>query len=160
MTLMRTVAGILTALVMLITSPALAGEPVVSEFVIEGKYEDVRFDLEDAIVARGLTVDHVSHISDMLKRTAAVVEGARPIYKRGEHFQFCSAVLSRHSMQADPANIAFCPYMVYVYESIAQPGKIHLGFRRLTARGNEQSRKALMAVNNLLLGIITEASGN
>lgn len=160
MTLMKTVAGIFTALAMLIASPVLAGEPVVSEFVIEGEYEDVRFDLNDAIIARGLAVDHISHVSDMLKRTAGVVEGARPIYKRGEHFQFCSAVLSRHSMQADPANIAFCPYMVYLYESVAEPGKIHLGFRRLTARGNEQSRKALMAVNNLLQEIITEASGN
>jgi hypothetical protein len=160
MMLNKTFAGILALLAMLITGPLLAADPVVSEYVVEGEYDDVRFDLSDAIIARGLTVDHVSHISDMLKRTAGVVEGARPIYKRGEHFQFCSAVLSRHSMQADPANIAFCPYMVYIYESVDKPGIIHLGFRRLTARGNEQSRKALMAVNDLLQGIITEASGN
>ncbi len=159
MSIKKTITGILTALVILFAGPLLADEPVVSEFVIEGEYGEVRFDLEDAIVARGLAVDHISHVSDMLKRTADVVEGARPIYKRGEHFQFCSAVHSRHSMQADPANIAFCPYMVYMYESVGEPGKVHLGFRRLTARGSKESRKALMAVNNLLMEIIKEASG-
>ncbi len=139
---------------------ANAGADVANEFVVEGEYEDVQYDLEDAIVGRGLTVDHISHVSDMLQRTAGVVEGAKQIYKKGEQFQFCSAKLSREAMQADPANIVFCPYMVYMYERADEPGKVHVGYRKLNEIGSERSVKALKAVNDLLHGIIKEASGN
>jgi len=152
------VVGLFGLLVNVIASQA-AG-PVLEEYVVEGEYEDVRYDLEDAIVARGLTVDHVSHVSDMLQRTAGVVEGATQIYKKGEQFQFCSAKLSREAMQADPANIVFCPYMVFMYERVDEPGKVHVGYRKLNEIGSERSIKALNAVNTLLKGIITEASGN
>ncbi len=154
----RIVAGLFALL--LSCSLSMADMPVLNEFVVEGNYEDVRFDLDDAIVSRGLSVDHISHVSDMLQRTADVVDGARQIYKRGEQFQFCSAILSRAAMQADPANISFCPYMIFLYERVDEPGRIHLGFRRLNERGNASSRKALMAVNSLLMGIIQEVSGN
>ncbi len=139
---------------------ANAASDVANEFVVEGEYEDVQYDLEDAIVGRGLTVDHVSHVSDMLQRTAGVVEGAKQIYKKGQQFQFCSAKLSREAMQADPANIVFCPYMVYMYERVDEPGKVHIGYRKLNEIGSERSVKALKAVNDLLHGIIKEASGN
>ena len=150
----------LMATVMLLVAEVNAASNVANEYVVEGEYEDVQYDLEDAIVARGLTVDHVSHVSNMLKRTAGVVEGAKEIYKKGEQFQFCSAKLSREAMQADPANIVFCPYMIYMYERADVPGKIHIGYRKLSEIGSERSVKALKAVNELLLSIIKEASGN
>jgi len=139
---------------------SLAAPSVLNEFIVEGEYDDVRYDLEDAIVTQGLTVDHVSHVSDMLQRTAGVIEGAKQIYVKGEQFQFCSAKLSRDAMQADPANIVFCPYMVFMYERADAPGKIHIGYRKLNEIGSAESIKALNAVNTLLKNIITEASGN
>ena len=139
---------------------SMGGSSALNEFVVDGEYEDVRYDLDDAIVSRGLTVDHISHVSDMLQRTAGVVEGAKQIYVKGEQFQFCSAKLSREAMQADPANIVFCPYMVFMYERADAPGKIHIGYRKLNEIGSDESIKALNAVNTLLKSIITEASGN
>lgn len=139
---------------------SVGGSTILNEFVIEGEYEDVRYDLDDAIVSRGLTVDHVSNVSDMLQRTVGVVEGAKSIYVKGQQIQFCSAKLSRQTMQADPANIVFCPYMIFMYERADEPGKIHIGYRKLNEIGSADSIKALKAVNTLLKGIITEASGN
>ncbi len=149
-----------TALFVATIGASMSASSVLNEFIVEGEYEEVRFDLEDAIVTQGLTVDHVSHVSDMLQRTAGVVEGAKQIYVKGEQFQFCSAKLSRDAMQADPANIVFCPYMVFMYERADAPGKIHIGYRKLNEIGSDQSIKALNAVNTLLKNIITEASGN
>ncbi len=151
--------GILAVGLLLSVLPA-AGDNITSKVVIEGTYEDVRYDLEDAIVSRGLTVDHISHVSDMLQRTADVVPGSTQIYNQGEQFRFCSATLSPAAMQADPANITFCPYMVFIYEAADKPGMIHLGFRRLNEIGSEQSIKALAAVNALLKEIVSEVSGN
>ena len=156
---------ILTGVASIIISTALvdlsfSGSSLMSEFVVEGEYEDVRYDLDDAIVSRGLSVDYVSHVSDMLQRTAGVIAGAKPIYKKAEQFQFCSAKLSRKTMQADPANIMFCPYMIFMYERADEPGKIHIGYRELNEVGSDDSIKALNAVNTLLKDIITEASGN
>ncbi len=156
---MRTLVVIVMLGLLLSLFPALAGE-ITSKVIIDGSYEDVRYDLEDAIVSRGLTVDHISHVSDMLQRTAEVVPGSRQIYIKGEQFQFCSATLSRAAMQADPANITFCPYMVFMYETLNKPGMVHVGFRRLNEIGSEQSIKALAAVNALLKGIVSEVSGN
>ena len=154
--------GLASAIVVfaMTNSAAMVTTDVSNEFVVAGQYEDVRYDLEDAIISRGLSVDHVSHVATMLERTAGVVAGAKKIYLNGEQIQFCSAVLSRHSMQADPANIVFCPYQIYLYESADEPGKVHMGFRRLDEIGSAQSKEAIRAVNNLLTEIITEASGN
>ena len=41
----------------------------VTAYQVEAAFEDVRFDLENAIVNRGLVIDYVSHIGTMLERT-------------------------------------------------------------------------------------------
>ena len=155
------VTGVVLVVIFVASIGSSMGESsVLNEYVVEGEYEDVRYDLDDAIVSRGLTVDHVSHVSDMLQRTAGVIVGARQIYVKAEQFQFCSAKLSREAMQADPSNIVFCPYMVFMYERADEPGKIHIGYRKLDEVGSGESIKALNAVNTLLKDIITEVSGN
>jgi uncharacterized protein (DUF302 family) len=156
---------ILTGAISIVMSLTTIGSSIseyslMNNFIVEGEYEDVRYDLDDAIVSRGLTVDHISRVSDMLQRTAGVVDGAKQIYKKAELFQFCSAKLSRAAMQANPANIVFCPYMIFMYELMDEPGKIHIGYRKLDEVGSEQSITALNAVNVLLKDIITEVSGN
>ena len=41
---------------------------------------------------------------------------------------FCSAVLSRKVMEADPANIAYCPYTLFVYDTPEPDGMVTVGF--------------------------------
>ncbi len=125
----------------------------------KASFADVKQDLEDAIVNRGLVIDYNAKIGDMLDRTGKDVGSTKKIYNGAETVQFCSAVLSRKTMEADPANIAFCPYVIFYYERADQPGTVHIGFRELDDDGSDASEKAKEAVNKLLEEIIKEAAG-
>ncbi len=120
-------------------------------------FEDVKFDLTNAIVAGGFTIDYNGQIGSMLERTGADVGSTKPIYKHAEFFTFCSAKLSRQMMEADLANIGFCPYVIFIYEAADKPGVTVVGYRRPTPSGNDASRKALAAVDTLLDGLVKEA---
>lgn len=126
-------------------------------YVKQGDYDDVRFELTEAIVARGLKLDLNGHVADMLKRTGADLGDSTPIYKQGEYFLFCSAKLSRDMMKADPATIGFCPFTLFLYETSAKPGEIVVGYRRFPDVKNEAASKALGAVDALLDGIARQA---
>ena len=125
---------------------------------IEGTFEDVAEYVADAIVNRGLVIDYRGYIGRMLARTGKDAGSAKPVYRDAQFFQFCSAVFSRRTMEADPANIAYCPYVVFVYELAAKPGTVHVGYRRPARTGSEASRKALAAVDKLLDAIVREAT--
>lgn len=120
-------------------------------------FEDVKFDLTNAIVAGGFTIDYNGQIGRMLERTGADVGSTKPIYRHAEFFTFCSARLSRQMMEADAANIGFCPYVIFIYETADKPGETVVGYRRPTPSGNEASRKALAAIDLLLDGLVKEA---
>ncbi|POF29150.1 DUF302 domain-containing protein [Roseibium marinum] len=131
----------------------------VTAYEIEGAFDDIRFDLENAIVNRGLVIDYVSHIGDMLARTGEDVGGNKQIFSNAQAMLFCSANLSRKAMEADAANIAYCPYTLFVYETPDAAGKVTVGFRQLSASGSKESRAAIADVNALLDEIAREASG-
>ena len=95
--------------------PALAQDAVSVPF--DGSMEDAKFLVESAIVDKGLVIDHVSHVGEMLARTGADVGSDKTIFKEADVFTFCSAVVSREVMEADPMNIAYCPYGIFVAET-------------------------------------------
>lgn len=129
----------------------------VSAYTVEADFEDVRFGLENAIVNRGLVIDYTSHIGEMLDRTSADVGGTKKIFKNAEAMLFCSADLSRKAMEADAANIVYCPYTLFVYETPEAEGKVTVGFRRLSETGSDASKAAIGDVNALLDSIAQEA---
>ena len=124
------------------------------------KFEDVRDDLKLAIEGKGLVIDYHSFINRMLERTAKDVGSGRKLYADAQAFVFCSAVASRKTMEADPANIAFCPYSIVVYATAQDPGTVHVAYRRpWRPDGSAASRAALKEVERLLDGIAREAAG-
>ncbi|MBM20961.1 MAG: DUF302 domain-containing protein [Stappia sp.] len=133
-------------------------EGVVSH-TVERPYDDVRFDMENAIINRGLVIDHVSHIGEMLARTGADVGSDKVVFANADAMMFCSARLSRAAMEASAGNIAFCPYVVFAFETPDAPGRVTVGFRKLEETGSDASRKALADVNALLSEIVAEAAG-
>jgi hypothetical protein len=135
-----------------ISSGAVAQEAVTTYRTHES-FADVVTGVEDGIVNRGYVIDHHALVGDMLKRTAGDVGASKPIYKGAEFLQFCSAVLSRAAMEADAGNIAYCPYVLFVYEAEDRPGEVIVGFRRLPDGGGRD------AVNALLDEIAKEAAG-
>ncbi len=138
--------------------PALAADPPHLALVkTKAKFDDVRDDLVNAVTKRGLVVDYTAYIGAMLDRTAKDVGATKKVYARAEAIQFCSATLSRKTMEADPANIVFCPYVIAIYTLAADPGTVHVAFRRTQLVGSAESRAALKAVDDLLAGIVREA---
>lgn len=125
-------------------------------YSVEGDFELYRETLEMAIIDRGIVINNVAHIAPMLERTAADV-GGEPLYLHGEALEFCSAQLSRDMMQAAIHHIVFCPYVVAVYETHAEPGVIHIGYRRPPLLGSPEAQQALAAVDALLDEIVREA---
>ena len=137
------------------TYPSWSGE--IRTYTKSAPYDDVRFDLNNAVIERGLTIDQTGQIGEMLERTGPDVGSTKPLYRRAEFLTFCSAKLSRAMMEADPTNIGLCPYVVFIYEAVDRPGETVVGYRRPLVAGGEASRKATAAVDALLDGIVKDA---
>jgi uncharacterized protein (DUF302 family) len=126
-------------------------------FVTEDGYEVIRDNLEQAIIGRGLVVSSISHVGDMLARTDLDLGTNQQIYAHAEVLEFCSYALSRRMMEADPANIVFCPYGIAIFERADQPGKVYLGHRRLQGLGSGVVNETMKEIDALLDDIIQEA---
>ena len=114
----------------------------------DGTYEDASFAVENAILNEGLVIDYVSHVGDMLARTKEDVGGSVDLYKAADVYLFCSAVVSRKVMEADPLNIAHCPYGVFVIET---ENGVSIGHR-------QYPDGPMQEVEALLDGIVKEAA--
>jgi uncharacterized protein (DUF302 family) len=133
--------------------------PIVS-YSKKAKFEDVRDDLKSAIEAEGLVIDYQSYVNRMLERTGKDVGSARKLYADAEAFVFCSAALSRKTMEADPANVSMCPYTMVVYATAQEPDKVYVTYRRpWRPDGSAASKASLKEVESLLDGIAREALG-
>lgn len=116
-------------------------------YTFEGSFEDATFAVENAIVGRGLVIDYVSHTGDMLARTAADVGSKTKLFEAADVYLFCSALLSRKVMEADPMNIAHCPYGIFVAD---RQGSVMIGYR-------EYPEGPMQEVQALLDEIVQEA---
>jgi len=115
----------LTAAAIALSAGAVCAQEAVT-YPVDGDFGDATFGVESAIVGRGLVIDYVSHTGEMLNRTGADVGSETELFAEADIFLFCSAVLSRKVMEADPMNIAHCPYGIFVAE---QEGEVMVGYR-------------------------------
>ena len=113
----------------------------------EGTFDDATSSVEGAILGKGLVIDHISHTGDMLSRTANDVGSDIEIFKSADIFLFCSAAISRKVMEANPLNIAHCPYNIFVFEN---DNGVHIGHR-------SYPEGPMQIVHELLTDIISEA---
>ncbi|PWW01717.1 uncharacterized protein (DUF302 family) [Hoeflea marina] len=120
-----------------------------TSYVFDGSFEDAAFGVENAIVNKGLVVDHVSHVGDMLSRTGEDLGSDVELFKAASIYLFCSARLSRQVMEADPGNIANCPYGVFVTD---RDGRVEIGYRNMP-------EPSMAPVAELLDSIAREAAG-
>ncbi len=135
--------------------PASPPDAVVRE--VKGEYTEIKEQVLFAIENRGLVLNYVSHIGAMLERTGRDIGRSRAIYRNAELFEFCSAVVSRGTMEADPRNIVFCPHSIAVYTLPERPGIVFVAYRKPTAWGSPQSTEALLAVARMLEDIVNDA---
>lgn len=150
-----------SGLAVTISVMAAAADPYpVVTYSKKAKFEDVRDDLKLAIEAKGLVIDYQSFVNRMLERTGRDVGSTRKLYIDAQAFVFCSAALSRKTMEADPANMAMCPYSIAVYAMAGEPEKVYVSYRRpWRPDGSAASKTALKEVETLLDRIAREAVG-
>jgi uncharacterized protein (DUF302 family) len=127
-------------------------------YTVEGKFEDVRMDIEMAITDRGMVINNVSHIGNMLARTGKDLGAGKQIFQKAEALEFCSSTISRRMMETNPHNIVFCPYIIAIYTLPAESNKVYVAFRRPLPVGSAESRQSLVAVEQLLEDIIADAT--
>ena len=128
-------------------SAAHAGDDILT-YPTEGDYEDALFGIESAILDRGLVIDYVSHVGEMLARTGADVGSDVVLFDQAQVFLFCSAKISREVMEADPMNIGHCPYGIFVAD---REGEVVIGHR-------SYPEGPMQAVQTLLSDIAEEAA--
>ena len=138
--ILSAVAGVALA------STAAAADQAIT-YPFDGDFEDAAFAVESAIIGKGLVIDYVSHTGEMLSRTAADVGSDVELFAEADIFLFCSAQLSRKVMEADPMNIAHCPYGIFVAE---RGGEVMVGYR-------EYPEGPMREVQALLDEIVREA---
>lgn len=122
-------------------SPVLAADMITYD--TDQSFDDVTFGLENAILDAGLVIDHVSHTGDMLERTRGDVGSDVTLFLDADIYSFCSAKLSREVMEADPMNILFCPYDIFVMVRPETPEVTTIGFRTFP-EGAMKSVEALL----------------
>lgn len=129
---------VFAAIIGVMAVPAMAQEVVTQPF--DGSFDDATFAVENAIVGQGLVIDFTSHVGEMLNRTGADVGSDVKIFDAADIFLFCSAQVSREVMEADPMNIAHCPYSIFVAD---RGGEVVIGHRTYP-QGAMQKVQALL----------------
>lgn len=144
----------LIAFVVLLLPLAASATPVVGKTI--GTFEEIKENLTTALTNRGMVVNNVAHIGDMLARTGKDLGKADPVYVKAEAVEFCSATISRKTMEADPHNIAFCPYAIAIYVLPKEPKTVYVTYRKPTGTGSKASRASLAEVEKLLRELVKE----
>jgi uncharacterized protein (DUF302 family) len=164
--MLRRTRGLYVALLTAWGSPAVCEE--IRTYSVKAKFDDVRMELDTAILARGLNTHSTGNIAMMLDRTGADVGSTKPVYIAAEFVTFCSAKLSRRAMEADPSNVALCPFGISIYQTIEKPDEVTVAYRRLTSQPKAtdgltdigvatETTAALADINALLDGIAKDA---
>jgi uncharacterized protein (DUF302 family) len=147
--IMGRLIAMLAGLMFALSAAADNGAKVITA---KGKFSDVKQDVVTAIEQRGLVINFVSHVGDMLDRTGKDMGKTKRIYEHAEVIEFCSATASRAMMEADARNLVYCPYTIAVYTLPGKPGVVYLAHREYP------NTAALNPVTEMINGIIADAS--
>lgn len=144
-------------ILLLISTSVFAGGQYLVTYTSKQNFEAVKSAVHEAITDQGLVISATSHIGEMLERTGKDLGNAKQIFLHAESYEFCSASVSRLTMEADPHNIVFCPYIISVYVLPQTPNKTYISFRKPQPVGSRASQTSLKAVEKLLRSIIEHA---
>jgi hypothetical protein len=74
--------------------------------------------------------------------------------------QFCKSAITHKAVQANPQNLSMCPFVVFIYETAANPGQIIIGYRPPTLGTDESSKAVSQEVVSFLNTILVEVASN
>lgn len=121
---------------------ALASAAEAADYAVyesDAGFDDVLDALKLSIEERGLYINNVMHLGEMLERTGKDLGMEERVYARAESVEFCSALLSRRMTAEDPARIVNCPFIVAVYTLPDDPDTTYVVHRVIPAAETERS---------------------
>jgi uncharacterized protein (DUF302 family) len=145
---------VLGALLVAAVSTASAEEYAVYES--DSGFSDVMDGLKLAIQQRGMFINNVMHMNEMLERTGEDLGLGGPLYEQAESIEFCSAVLSRKMISEDPRRIVNCPFIIAVYTLPGEPETTYVAHRVIPSSETEQS-EAMKEVAAMLQDVAEDA---
>jgi uncharacterized protein (DUF302 family) len=141
----------LAALAMVLAMPLNAGDVVT--YTTDESFDDVIFGLENAILDQGLVIDGTNHVGEMLARTGPDVGSDKTVFLNADVYSFCSAALSRKVMEADPMNLMFCPYDIFVMVRPETPNETTIGYRTMPEGPMKEVEALLETISKSAIGI-------
>lgn len=129
-----------------------AGAGGYAVYTSDAEYADVLEGLKMAIQERGLYINNVMNMGEMLERTGKDLGTDAPLYDQAESIEFCSAVLSREMSSENPAHVVNCPFIIAVYTLPEQTGTTYVAHREIPADQVESS-PAMAKVADMLKAI-------
>ena len=146
-------------IIWLVIAQNAAADGAVVVRAIKGGFEEIRARVVFAVEGQGLVVDHTSKVGNMLARTGKDLGETTQVFGNAEVLEFCSALVSRRMVEADPQLLAFCPYGIAVYTLPGQPDTTYVAYRRMVTNvASPAQEAALQRVESLLETIVEEAS--
>ena len=118
----------------------------------ESSFEDVMEGAKMAIEERGMYINNVMHMGEMLERTGKDLGLGDKLYEHAESIEFCSAILSRKMITENPARIVNCPFIPSIYNLPGETDKTYVAYRRIPASEIEGSA-VMKEVADMLEGI-------
>jgi uncharacterized protein (DUF302 family) len=152
--LKKSALGLLLATGLL--SQAAFGAGGYAVYTSESEFADVLEGLKMAIQERGMYINNVMNIGEMLERTGKDLGMDAPLYDQAESIEFCSAVLSREMSTENPAHVVNCPFIISVYSLPGETDTTYVAPREIPAEQVEASPS--MAKVAEMLKSISEAA--
>ena len=143
---------LLLGAVMAVAGMAANADGVVT-YATDEDFDDVVFGLESAILDQGLVIDSISRVGEMLERTKGDVGSDVTIFTGAEVYSFCSATLSRKVMEADPMNVQFCPYGIFVSQTPEQGDTVTIGYRVMPEGAMKEVEALLDSIARAAIGL-------
>jgi uncharacterized protein (DUF302 family) len=147
--------ALLLTLLLAIATPLLA-EDGYAVYESDSSFSDVMDGLKLAIQERGMFINNVMHMNDMLERTGEDLGLGGPLFAEADSVEFCSALLSRKMISEDPRRILNCPFIIAVYSLPGEPGTTYVAHREIPESEIAQS-EAMAEVAAMLKGVAEDA---
>jgi uncharacterized protein (DUF302 family) len=134
-----------------LASAASAGDAY-AVYESKSDFETVMDGAKMAIQERGMYINNLMHVDEMLERTGRDLGMGGKIYEKAQSIEFCSAVLSRKMASENPARIVNCPFILSVYVLPGESAKTYVAHRRISEQ-EIKSSKVMAEVAAMLKGV-------
>ena len=150
---MTSIRHLFVTLIVLMALPICAlGAGSYAVYESESDFETVLEGAKMSIQERGMYINNLMHMDEMLERTGKDLGMDEKIYGHAESIEFCSAVLSRKMTSEDPSRIVNCPFILAIYVLPAEPDKTYVAHRAVSDQEVESSG-VMSEISEMLKGV-------